>query len=182
MPATASPPTTIAAAVAAAGAASRHQRRLSTSSDASSDGASSDGGGDDEEADAAAHVVSERRLAERFAARELALDAAKDVPYLRVPNVRAGGAADNHFWQFEAMLPLENPCPQCQGCFPEPPWWHHGKPKPDARHLVDKGEGSNRDNLSSFAVAYFSPVCSRSSLIRAPVADWRAHVDEEVRA
>lgn len=43
-------------------------------------------------------LVGQRQLAERVQARELALDEAERVPYLHVPNVRAG-VANNHYWQ-----------------------------------------------------------------------------------
>ena len=43
-------------------------------------------------------LVGQRQLAEQIQARELALDEAEQVPYLHVPNVRAG-VANNHYWQ-----------------------------------------------------------------------------------
>ena len=126
-------------------------------------------GDEDEDDDFSIDVVEQRRMAEKFNARELALDAAWNKPYvqvgfvfcftfgsssfmwalnriifllrfIKVPNVRASHS-NNTYWQYEELIKLENARPQCQGCFPQPPWWFHGKPKPDRVHLLDKSEG-----------------------------------------
>jgi len=124
------------------------------------------------------HVV-DRAFQQRLQARELALDASLAKPFVQVPNVRAS-SLNNQYWQYEELVTLEKQQTQCQGCFPQPPWWLHGKPKPAAMYLVDKADSAATASMSSYATAYLKPTCSRFSLIRPPVSDWRANINEDV--